>query len=66
MNQSNGENLWNGKKALKIGCGLGDDAEYLTETGMEVTAFDISETAIRWCHERFPDSRVELSEHNKS
>lgn len=50
---------WEGKKALKIGCGLGDDAEYLSSLGLEVTAFDISETAIRWCRERFPESRVD-------
>ncbi|WP_373033484.1 class I SAM-dependent methyltransferase [Sulfurovum sp.] len=57
VNNSNMD--WHGKKALKIGCGLGDDAKYLSEIGLAVTAFDISETAIRWCHERFPDSRVD-------
>ena len=48
----------NGKKALKVGCGLGDDAERLAQLGFEVTAFDISPTAIRWCQNRFPASRV--------
>src|SRR5437016_4070207 len=33
-----------GKKAIVIGCGLGDDAEELSRRGFEVTAFDISET----------------------
>ena len=47
-----------GKKALKVGCGLGDDAERLTELGFEVTAFDISPTAVEWCRKRFPGSRV--------
>jgi SAM-dependent methyltransferase len=47
-----------GHKALKIGCGLGDDAEELSHRGFETTAFDISPTAISWCHRRFPKSSV--------
>jgi len=47
-----------GKKALKVGCGLGDDAERLTKLGFEVTAFDIAPSAIQWCKKRFPGSRV--------
>ena len=37
-----------GRKALVVGCGLGDDAVYLDDLGFEVTGFDISETAIEW------------------
>lgn len=48
-----------GRTALKIGCGLGDDAEYLATLGFKVTAFDISPTAIRQAKDRFPDSEVE-------
>ena len=47
-----------GLKALVIGCGLGDDAEALAEKGFDVTAFDISPTAIDWCKQRFPNSSV--------
>ncbi|MBW4564004.1 MAG: class I SAM-dependent methyltransferase [Mojavia pulchra JT2-VF2] len=47
-----------GQKALVIGCGLGDDAEALAQRGFEVTAFDISSTAISWCQQRFPNSPV--------
>ncbi len=47
-----------GKSALVIGCGLGDDAELLASIGYQVTAFDISPTAIAWCQQRFPDSTV--------
>ncbi len=47
-----------GKKALKVGCGLGDDAERLAKLGFEVTAFDIAPSAINWCKKRFPGSRV--------
>ncbi len=47
-----------GKRALKIGCGLGDDAEELARRGFETTAFDISHSAIAWCHRRFPASPV--------
>ena len=47
-----------GCTALVVGCGLGDDAEALAKLGFQVTAFDISPTAIAWCHKRFPDSSV--------
>ncbi len=47
-----------GRTALVIGCGLGDDAEALQSRGFEVTAFDISSTAIAWCQQRFPNSAV--------
>lgn len=45
-------------KALKVGCGLGDDAEELARRGFETTAFDISTSAIAWCRRRFPESPV--------
>jgi hypothetical protein len=48
-----------GETALKIGCGFGDDAEQLSQWGFRTTAFDISETAIRGCRKRFPESGVE-------
>ena len=44
--------------ALKIGSGLGDDAEELARYGFETTAFDISESAIAWSRKRFPKSSV--------
>jgi 2-polyprenyl-3-methyl-5-hydroxy-6-metoxy-1,4-benzoquinol methylase len=47
-----------GKTAVVIGCGLGDDAEELSKRDIQVTAFDISESAIAWCKKRFPDSPV--------
>ena len=47
-----------GRRALKIGCGLGDDAEELARRGFDVTAFDVSPTAIDWCKRRFPATAV--------
>lgn len=44
--------------AIVIGCGLGDDAEALQRQGLQVTAFDIAPTAIAWCLQRFPTSKV--------
>jgi SAM-dependent methyltransferase len=46
------------KKACVIGCGVGDDAEALSDFGFEVTAFDISQTAIELCKNRYPNSNV--------
>jgi SAM-dependent methyltransferase len=45
-------------KALKVGCGLGDDAQELARRGFETTAFDISASAIAWCRRRCPQSPV--------
>jgi len=47
-----------GHKTLKVGCGLGDDAEELARRGFDTTAFDISQTAISWCRRRHPNSSV--------
>lgn len=47
-----------GKQAMVVGCGMGDDAIELEKLGFLVTAFDVSETAIELCKERFPQSSV--------
>lgn len=57
---------WSGMDAagltcLVVGCGLGDDAEALSAIGFDVTAFDVSATAINACRSRFPDSLVEYA-----
>ncbi|MFO7812327.1 MAG: class I SAM-dependent methyltransferase [Pelovirga sp.] len=46
------------RSAIVVGCGVGDDAEALSEAGYEVTAFDISPEAIRLCKNRYPKTRV--------
>ena len=48
-------------RALKVGSGLGDDAEELARRGFQTTAFDISETAVAWSRKRFPDSTVKYT-----
>ena len=48
-----------GKSALVVGSGFGDDAEQLAAWGFRTTAFDISETAIRNTRKRFPASNVD-------
>jgi len=47
------------KSAVVVGCGLGDDAEELAQRGYNVTAFDVSATAVDWCRQRFPNSKVD-------
>ena len=39
-------------RAIDIGCGLGDNAQILAGAGLQVTAFDLSETAISWARQR--------------
>lgn len=46
------------KKACVIGCGVGDDAQALSELGFEVVAFDISASAIELCKNRYPNTKV--------
>lgn len=46
------------KTACVIGCGVGDDAEALSQFGFKVTAFDISPSAIKLCKNRYPNTKV--------
>lgn len=46
------------KKAIAIGCGVGDDAEAMAAYGYEVTAFDIAPSAIDLCKNRYTESKV--------
>lgn len=52
----------NGRKTLVVGCGLGDDAKYLHDLGFDVTAFDISETAIEWAKRLNPEIHFEVAD----
>src|ERR1700760_223592 len=47
-----------GKSALVVGCGTGDDAEFLAGLGFTVTGFDIAPTAIAAARRLHPDSAV--------
>jgi SAM-dependent methyltransferase len=49
-----------GRKALIVGCGLGDDARYLYDLGFNVTAFDISPTAVEWAKRLHADRRIQF------
>ena len=48
----------NSKTACVIGCGVGDDAEALSELGFDVTAFDIAPSAIKLCKNRYKNTKV--------
>src|SRR5579883_2301910 len=47
-----------GRPALVVGCGLGDDAEELARAGFRVIGIDISPSAVTWARRRFPESAV--------
>ncbi|MCB1487460.1 MAG: class I SAM-dependent methyltransferase [Bauldia sp.] len=48
-----------GRTALDVGCGLGDNAEAIAAAGYVTTAFDIAAHAVSWARERFPASPVD-------
>jgi SAM-dependent methyltransferase len=48
-----------GRRAIVVGCGLGDDAEHVASLGFRTVAFDIAPTAIRGARRRFPGSPAE-------
>ncbi len=41
-----------GRRAVVVGCGLGDDAVAVADAGYTVTGFDVAPTAVRWAAER--------------
>ena len=50
----------NGRNALVVGCGLGDDAKFLDDLRFKVTAFDISPTAIEWAKKIHAETSIEF------
>ncbi|WP_327091251.1 methyltransferase domain-containing protein [Nonomuraea sp. NBC_01738] len=48
-----------GRRAIVVGCGLGDDAEFVASLGYATTAFDVAESAITGARARFPVSSVD-------
>lgn len=49
-----------GRPAIDVGCGLGDNAAMLAEAGYAVTAFDLSATAIDWARKRQSGRSIEF------
>lgn len=47
-----------GQTAVVVGCGLGEDAEFIAGLGFRTIAFDISPAAIASARARFPGSQV--------
>ena len=47
-----------GLRTLVVGCGYGDDAAFLAKAGAQVTAFDVSPSAVARCRARFPEPAV--------
>jgi SAM-dependent methyltransferase len=49
-----------GRRALVVGCGFGDDAEFVAGLGFDTVAFDIAPSAVRAAQRRFPNSKVQF------
>jgi SAM-dependent methyltransferase len=47
-----------GRRAVVVGAGLGEDAEFLSARGFDTVAFDVAATAVTLAAQRFPGSRV--------
>jgi len=47
-----------GRTALVVGCGLGDDARFMHDLGFKVTGFDISPAAIEWAKKLHQDTDI--------
>jgi SAM-dependent methyltransferase len=54
-----GERSGTGQAAIVVGCGLGDDAEYIAGLGYASVAFDVAPSAIELARQRFPESTVD-------
>ena len=54
------DNIIHKGTALVIGCGLGDDAMALAEAGYDVTAIDVSQTALDLAQTRFPNTSIDF------
>ena len=48
-----------GRRAIVVGCGLGDDAAHVAALGFATVAFDIAPTAVAGARRRFPAAPVE-------
>ncbi len=48
-----------GKRALVIGCGFGDNVNFLAKHGADVTGFDIAKSAVNLARKRFPELNFE-------
>ena len=53
-------NICKTAKILEIGCGEGRDANYLLKNGYNLLATDISESAIEYCRESYPEKSASL------
>ena len=57
-----GEHPGEGRTAIDIACGLGDNAEALSAAGWRTSAFDFAGDAIAWAKKRFAGSKVDYRE----
>jgi SAM-dependent methyltransferase len=51
-----------GRRAVVVGCGTGDDAELLRKAGFDVVGFDIAPTAVAWATRRFPETPFRVAD----
>lgn len=52
-------NPGDGRTAIDVACGLGDNAEAIAAAGYRTTAFDVSRSAVEWAKDRFRESTVD-------
>lgn len=58
--------LWQGKRVLEIGCGIGSDAEAFSKHGAEYVGIDISEASLDIARQRFEVLGLEGQFYNRN
>jgi SAM-dependent methyltransferase len=59
-----GFHLWQGKRVLEVGCGIGSDAEEFAKNGAEYVGIDYSDQSIEVARQRFETLGLEGEFHN--
>lgn len=61
-----GFHLWQGKRVLEVGCGIGSDAEEFVKHGADYVGIDISDASLEVAKQRFEVLELDGEFHNRN